>query len=277
MKCRGVNPATAALVLSLLIGSGSAAIAQKEEVRRSIEPIAGDVYYFHNNNHNGIFVVTGEGVIFVDPINSDAGEWLKQQIAERFGQTVRVIIYSHYHGDHSGGAEAYADTVEEIIAHENTPAGILEDDRVSVMPTRTFSGRYTVELGNKTVELVEVGPGHSDDLIAVRFPEAGVLFVVDIFSGKRLPFPTGASFEVDTMVGTLRSIEGMDFRILAPGHTGLSTGADLVAYRTFLENLRAQVLQHRREGKTVDDMKRLITMEAYTDWVNYERWLPLSI
>ena len=24
-------------------------------------------------------------------------------------------------------------------------------------------------------------------------------------------------------------------------------------------------------------MKRLITMEAYTDWVNYEAWLPLKI
>ena len=249
MKCRGVNPARAALVLSLLIGSGSALIAQQEEVRRSIEPVAGDVYYFHNNNHNGIFVVTAEGVILVDPINSDAGEWLKQQIAERFGQTVRVIIYSHYHGDHSGGAEAYADTVEEIIAHENTSAGILEG-----RPRQRHANPYFLRSPYRGARQQDrrarqVGPGHTDDLIAVRFPEAGVLFVVDIFSGKRLPFPTGASFEVDTMVGTLRHIERMDFRILAPGHTGLSTGADLVAYRTFLENLRAQVLQLRPRGQ----------------------------
>ena len=149
------------------------------------------------------------------------------------------------------------------------------------MPTRTFSGHLTVELGNKTVELTEVGPGHSDNLIAVGFPEERVLFIVDIFSGRRLPF-RGNVGDVETVVGTLRRLENMamDFDIVATGHTGatqLVTIADLVGYRTFLENLRAQVLQYRKEGKTVDEMKQLITMEAYTDWLNYEAWLPLAI
>ena len=273
MGYRFVRLLVAALVGPLLLGSSATA---QDAPSRSIEQIAGDVYFFHNGGHNGIFTVTSEGVILVDPINRDAGEWLKGQLAERFGQTVKIIIYSHHDGDHSGGAEAYADTVEEIIAHENAPAGILQDDRVSVMPTRTFSGRLTVELGNKTVELTEVGPGHTDSLIAVSFPDERVLLIVDIFSGKRLPF-MGGTFDFDTVVGTLRRIEKMDFDILAPGHAALSTIADLVAYRTFLENLRAQVLQYRKEGKTVDEMKQLITMEAYRDWSNYEEWLPLSI
>jgi glyoxylase-like metal-dependent hydrolase (beta-lactamase superfamily II) len=246
--------------------------------QRSIERIAGDVYYFHNNNHNGVFMVTAEGVLLVDPIHRDAGEWLKGQLAQRFGQTVKIIIYSHHDGDHSGGAEAFAGTVREIIAHENAPAGILQDDRVTVMPTRTFSGRLTVELGGKKVELTEVGPGHTDSLIAVAFPDERILFVVDIFSGKRLPFQGGGGdFDADTVVGTLRRIEKMDFDILAPGHSALSTIADLVAYRTFIENVRAQVLQYRKEGKTVDEMKQLIKMEAYRDWINYEQWMPLTV
>ena len=263
----------AALVGTLLLASSATA---QNAPRRSIERIAGDVYYFHNNNHNGIFMVTSAGVLLVDPIHRDAGEWLKGQLAQRFGQTVKIIIYSHHDGDHSGGAEAFADTVEQIIAHENAPAGILQDDRVTVMPTRTFSGRLTVELGGKKVELTELGPGHTDNLIAVGFPDERVLFVVDIFSGKRLPFQ-GGNFDIDTVVGTLRRIEKMDFNILAPGHAALSTIADLVAYRTFLENLRAQVLQYRKEGKTVDEMKQLIRMEAYRDWLNYAEWMPLSI
>lgn len=43
------------------------------------------------------------------------------------------------------------------------------------------------------------------------------------------------------------------------------------------ENLRAQVLQARREGRPVDEMKKTITMPAYREWVNYEAWLPPSI
>ena len=285
MKYQCPKLVVAALVGPMLVACGPSATGQ-DAPSRSIEQIAGDVYYFHDNDvnaHNGVFTVTSEGVILVDPISRDAGEWLKEQIAERFGQTVKIIIYSHHHGDHSAGAEAYADTVEEIIAHDNAPAGILEDDRVNVMPTRTFSGHLTVELGNKTVELTEVGPGHSDNLITVGFPEERLLLIVDIFSGRRLPF-SGNVGDVETVVGTLRRlenrIENMDFDILATGHTGstrLVTIADLVGYRTFLENLRAQVLQYRKEGKTVNEMKQLITMEAYRDWLNYEAWLPLAI
>jgi cyclase len=273
MRLESAGLPVAVLAGFLLLGLPAQA---QNAPRRSIERIAGDVYTFRNNNHNGIFMVTSEGVLLVDPIHRDAGEWLKGQLAERFGQTVKIIIYSHHDGDHSGGAEAYADTVEQIIAHENAPAGILRDDRVSVMPTRTFSGRLTVALGGKKVELAEVGPGHTNSLIAVSFPDERVLFVVDIFSGKRLPFP-GEGTDFDTVVGTLRHIEKMDFDILAPGHAGLSTIADLVAFRTFQENLRAQVLQYRKEGKTVDEMKQLIRMEAYKDWINYEQWLPLNI
>jgi hypothetical protein len=102
--------------------------------------------------------------------------------------------------------------------------------------------------------------------------------VVDIFSGRRLPFQGLAGPpDVDAIIGTLRRIEATDFRILLTGHSLPSHIADLVAYRTFLENLRAQVLQARREGQSVDQMKQTITMSAYRDWVNYETWLPPSI
>ena len=275
MKARGIW--LAAAVAGTMLCTSAPALAQNAPTR-SIQRIAGDVYYVRNNNHYGIFTVTSDGIILVDPIHRDVGEWLKGEIAKQFGRPVKIIVYSHHDGDHSGGAEAYKDTVEQIIAHENAPAGILQDDRVSVMPTRTFSGRLDVKLGNKTVELIELGPGHTNSLIAVRFPEERILFVVDIFSGKRLPFNgIQPGYDVDTVVGTLRRIEAMDFDVLAPGHTGLSSIADLVAFRTFLENLRAQVLQYRKEGRTVDEMKKLITMEAYKDWVNYQTWLAPSI
>jgi len=265
--------AVAALLLAV------PANAQTAPPSREIFQVTGNVYQFRNSGHYGTFVVTPAGVILVDPIATNAATWLKGELATRFpGRPVKIIVYSHHDGDHSGGAEALADTTTEIVAHENAPRGIIADPRVSVMPTRTFNGRTTVTLGGRTIELIELGPGHTDSLIGVRFPEERILFVVDIFSGRRLPFQglTGPP-EVDTIIGTLRRIESMDFQILLTGHSRPSNLADLVAYRTFLENLRAQVLQARRDGKSVAEMKNTITMPAYRDWVNYEPWLPPSI
>jgi glyoxylase-like metal-dependent hydrolase (beta-lactamase superfamily II) len=256
----------------------SAPVAQTPP-QREIFQVAANIYQFRNSGHYATFVVTSAGVILVDPIATEAATWLKGELATRFpGRPVKTIVYSHHDGDHSGGAEALADTTTEIVAHENAPRGIIADARVSVMPTRTFNGRTTVTLGDRTVELVELGPGHTDSLIGVRFPEERILFVVDIFSGRRLPVQgLAGSPEIDTVIGTLRRIESMDFQVLLTGHSRPSNLADLVAYRTFLENLRAQVLQARREGKSVDEMKKTITMPAYREWVNYETWLPPSI
>jgi glyoxylase-like metal-dependent hydrolase (beta-lactamase superfamily II) len=266
---------------SLAIGLAllAAPVRAQTPPAREIFQVAGDVYQFRNNSHYGTFLVTADGIVLVDPISADAGKWLKGELTARFpGRSVKVIVYSHHDGDHSGGAEAFADMSPEIVAQENAPRGIAADNRVSVMPTRTFNGRSTVTLGGRTIELVELGPGHTDSLIGVRFPEEQILFVVDIFSGRRLPFQGLAGPpDVDTIIGTLRRVEAMDFRILATGHSHPSNVADLVAYRTCLENLRAQVLQARREGRSVEEMKRTITMPAYRDWVNYEAWMPPSV
>ena len=271
---------TFVIAAGLLTAAAAPASAQQAApATRSIAQVAGDVYQFRNNGHYGMFQVTSEGVILVDPISPDAASWLKQELATRFpGRPVRIIIYSHHDGDHSGGAEVFKDTVREIVAQENAPKGIAVDDRVSVMPTRTFSGRSSVTLGGETVELVELGPGHTDNLIGVRFPKAQTLLVVDLFSGRRLPFQgLAGNPDIDTIIGGLRRVEAMDFTILATGHSAPSNIADLVGYRTFLENLRAQVLQARREGKSIAQMKQAITMPAYKDWFNYEIWLPPSI
>ena len=268
----------ATLAVAGLVLVSAITFAQTAAVR-SIDRIAGDVYTFRNVGHYGIFAVTADGVVLVDPISVEAATWLKGQLATRFpGKVVKTIVYSHHDGDHSGGAEVFKETVTEIVAHENAPAGILADDRVSVMPTRTFSGRTEVRLGGRTIELIELGPGHTNNLVGIRFPDERLLFVVDIFSGKRLPY-NGLAGEtaIDTIIGTLRRIETMDFTLLATGHSGLSNLAELVGYRTFLENLRAQVLQARRENKSVSDMIATITMPGYRDFGNYDIWLKPSI
>ena len=271
--------------LSLLVVTLAASLAlvpgasAQTPAVRSIERVSGEVYQFRNNNHYGTFLVTPAGIVLVDPLSADAAAWVKQELASRFpGRPVRIVIYSHHDGDHSGGAEVFKDTVTEIVAHENTAAGIATDPRVHVMPTRTFSGRTAVTLGGDTVELIELGPGHTDNLVVVRFPKEQVLLIVDLFSGKRLPFNgLAGETDIDTMIGGLRRLEAMDFRILATGHSTPSNIAELVAYRTFLENLRAAVLQARRDGASVDEMTRTIAMPGYRDWVNYDIWLAPSI
>ena len=51
---------------------------------REIVNVKGDIYRARNNNYFALFMVTPEGIILVDPINTAFATWMKEQFAERF-------------------------------------------------------------------------------------------------------------------------------------------------------------------------------------------------
>ena len=51
--------------------------AAAEDPNKEIIQVAGDLYRFRNNNHYSVFLVTPDGIILGDPINSEAATWLK--------------------------------------------------------------------------------------------------------------------------------------------------------------------------------------------------------
>ena len=107
-------------VVLLCICLTSPALAQSDITPdREISNITGDLYRFRQVRHSGMFLVTAEGIIVVDPTFPHVAAWLKEELDERFGLPVKYVIYSHTHMDHAGGGEVFADTAV-FIAHENT-------------------------------------------------------------------------------------------------------------------------------------------------------------
>jgi glyoxylase-like metal-dependent hydrolase (beta-lactamase superfamily II) len=86
--------------------------------RRSIEQITGSVYSATNNNHRTVFMVTPDGIVLADPINTEFSKWLKAELAGRFKVPVRYVIYSHHHWDHGSGGDVFADTAR-FVGHAN--------------------------------------------------------------------------------------------------------------------------------------------------------------
>ena len=90
----------------------------QDEPRRTITEIADGVYRATNNNHGTVFMVTDEGIVLADPINTDFATWLRGELDSRFGVPVRYVIYSHHHGDHASGGGVFADTAQ-FVGHAN--------------------------------------------------------------------------------------------------------------------------------------------------------------
>jgi glyoxylase-like metal-dependent hydrolase (beta-lactamase superfamily II) len=250
--------------------------AAAQEAKRAITKIAGDLYRFQNNFHYSVLLVTSEGVIATDPINAEAAAWLKAEVAQRFGQEVKYLIYSHDHADHSSGGEVFADTAV-VVAHDNAKATILGEKRPTAVPDVTFSEAMTITLGGKTVELKYLGRSHSDNMIVMHFPAERALFAVDFIAIKRLPYRDLSDAYFPDWIEAARKVEAMDFDILVPAHGPLGVKADAVDHRAYLQDLYDAVLAAARAGRTLEQMKQEITLEAYAGWGQYEAWRPLNI
>ncbi len=99
---------------------------------REITQIKENLYRANNGNWYTIFLVTPDGIILGDPINTQFAQWLKGELDTRFaGKPVRYVVYSHSHFDHAEGGAAFAATAT-FVAHENVARNM--DGRYPQMP-----------------------------------------------------------------------------------------------------------------------------------------------
>src|SRR5690606_32523288 len=127
-----------------------------------------------------LFVVTGDGVIVADPLNDAAAREMRRQIARLTDQPVRYVAYSHSHFDHAAGGQVFKDEGATFVAHEQCARNWQESTRDDIVPADvTFSDRYTIELGGKSVEMRYFGPAHDNCMAALLIRPANLLLTVD--------------------------------------------------------------------------------------------------
>jgi glyoxylase-like metal-dependent hydrolase (beta-lactamase superfamily II) len=143
MRKRMIRMATFALLT--LFASAQAQIELPGSVREII-PITDDLYRARDGNWYVIFLVTRDGIILGDTLNTQFAEWLKGQLDDRFDVPVRYVVYSHSHFDHAEGGGVFADTAL-FVAHENMLRNM--DGRYPQMPgdmiDRNNNGRFDPE------------------------------------------------------------------------------------------------------------------------------------
>lgn len=131
------------MIFGLLL---SAAAAQQRAPAREIVNVKGDIYRARNNNYFSLFMVTPEGIVLADPINTAFATWMKEQFAERFKVPVRYVIYSHSHWDHIEGGAVFADTAR-FVAQEKVARNM--DGRIPQMPgdmlDRNHNGHFELD------------------------------------------------------------------------------------------------------------------------------------
>lgn len=129
----------------------------------------------------------------------------------------RFLVNTHHHGDHTFGNFVFEGDFT-IIAHERARTEMADKglglkqvwpetdwgDITLRLPDVTFSDRFTLYLGELTLELFHVGSAHSTNDIVAWVPEARVLFAGDLLFSGGTPFCFMGSLE-----GSLRALNSL--------------------------------------------------------------------
>lgn len=248
--------------------------AQGQEIPEKgylVEEIRDGLYYITEGVYQMMFLVTSEGVVVVDAPPT-IGQNIQNAIDEVTNRSITHVVYSHYHADHIAAASLYPDDAE-IIAHEKTADRLAEvHDPNRPEPTTTFEGSYTLEVGDKKLELDYRGPNHSVDNIFIHAPDQNVLMLVDVVFPGWVPFKNLAvSQNIPGYVEAHHEALQYDFDTLVAGHLGqLGTPDDVRTQLQFLDDLSDNA---RKAIETVDFQQ--IAQEEATDnpWQLFDAYL----
>lgn len=197
-----------------------------------------------------------------------------------------TLVNTHANGDHCYGNQLVgaAEIVASVAtAHEMTevPASMLAalvaapgeigqlfhsffgdfdfDGIELTLPTRTFERRLDVEVGGRSVELIEVGPAHTTGDTIVYVPDARTVYTGDILFIGGTPIVWAGP--LSNWVDACDLMLGMDIDTVVPGHGPLTDKAGIAQVRDYLAFVDAEAGARHAAGVDAWEAARDIAKE----------------
>jgi glyoxylase-like metal-dependent hydrolase (beta-lactamase superfamily II) len=209
---------------------------------------------------------------------------------------IGTVVNTHANGDHCYGNQLVAGA--EIIgttatAHEmrDVPASMLQslndapgdvgelfraffgafDFRgiVTTPPTRTFDGSLTVEIGGRRVELIELGPAHTQGDAIAHVPDAAVIYTGDLLFSRGTPIAWAGP--LSRWVAACDRIIELAPSVVVPGHGPVSTLAEVRDCREYLAMVEREATARHDAGMTAAEAARDIALGDFADWGEFGR------
>ncbi|MDH5424390.1 MAG: MBL fold metallo-hydrolase [Gammaproteobacteria bacterium] len=158
----------------------------------------------HNNNLS--FIITSDGVLVVNAgANYLLAKALHAEIMKITSQAVRYVVLENAQGHAMLGSNYWKEQGAQIIAHVDAAneisthgQSILEkskfilkdkmDGTQITMPDKTFSDKLNIEMGDQSIELINLDPAHSPGNIIVWLIQKRLVISGDLaFHQRMLP------------------------------------------------------------------------------------------
>lgn len=229
---------------------------------------------------SNITVSTGpDGTLLVDDEYAVLTPKVRAALAELRSPPVKLIVNTHWHEDHTGGNDAFARGGALIIAQENAGRRMRSDQIMSLYgpqkayppiawPAITFDTALRLRWNGDEIDVIHVGPAHTDGDAVVFFRQQNVITTGDLFVAYiyRPPYfddlNGGSAHGMIAAADTLLKL--IDERtIVVPGHGEVTDRVGLQDYRDRLVSIRDGIIDDIARGLSEDEVVALHPTEGF--------------
>jgi cyclase len=242
-----------------------------------VKAIGPGLYAYISDNDssaNSTFLVGNKGILVVDTgFDAKEGGKLLKAIRDVSPLPVLFVVNTHYHRDHQGG-NAVVGPLAAVIStdwtRERTLAVMQSSPGSFHSANLTFQKSLTIYLDPYSAEIYFPGKAHTSGDALVYFPLQRAIAMGDLFLNRCSPAMDVGSAE--NWIRALDQVLGKPLEAVVPGHFELSTKADLQRFRDYLSDLFQQVKALDDKGAKIEQMRRKIHMEKYSDFRQYPQY-----
>ncbi len=142
-------------------------------------------------------------------------------------------------------------------------------DIAEKLPTKTFSGELTLTVGDRDVQLIEVGPAHTAGDVLAWVPDAKTIYTGDILFIDGTPIMWAGP--VSNWIAACDRIIELEPDVIVPGHGPITDAAGVRRVQEYLNYIESETRMRFDAGMSVRDAAFDIKLGDYESWGDNER------
>lgn len=224
--------------------------------------VIGKTYINGRRQSNAGAIILKNYIVAIDPSpDLKSAKIYRKNLEERFGKPVKIILITHYHGDHTFGVKAFENMIvigtknllERMKSKLTTDWYHIKDE--ITLPNLILTDKLRISDNGFDIDIFNA-KGHTNCSSYAYFVNEKVLFAGDLVFAEQFPWAGDISCDPDKWIEVFKDFLKLDYSKLIPGHGPIVGKEEVKKQLEHFQKLRDATIKAIMDNKSVFDIER---------------------